>query len=165
MKCPILLNQPHDSSHTAQKSEVSFVISCTIRKLPFFTKFSLESKRAQASISLKFKPILASCVILAHGIVTAGVMKDKVEKGQCDEKPCRIVRTKNKRADGRLNEKFAKFSWFLEICHPPSSPDSIKQHQFSDHHHTPDDWRHLVHRSFEHNLFNNLLPLTFNSHV
>ena len=31
------------------------------------------------------------------------------------------------------------------IFHPLSCPDGRDQHKFSGHHHTPDDWRYLVH--------------------
>ena len=44
-------------------------------KLTFFTIFSLESRRAQASISLECETGLTNCIILAPWILTAGVLK------------------------------------------------------------------------------------------
>ena len=46
-------------------------------KLTFFTIFSLESRRAQASISLECETGLTNCIILAPWILAAGVLKRK----------------------------------------------------------------------------------------
>ena len=45
--------------------------------LTFFTIFSLESRRAQASISLECETGLTNCIILAPWILAAGVLKRK----------------------------------------------------------------------------------------
>ena len=45
-----------------------------------FTIFSLESMRTQASISLACKSRLASCVILALGILITSILKEKQSK-------------------------------------------------------------------------------------
>ena len=76
----MLLNQLKDSSYTALKSQIIFCHILYYSKPTLFARFSLESKRTQASIYLQCKSRLSSCVILSHGIVTTNVLKEKKEK-------------------------------------------------------------------------------------
>ena len=50
---------------------------CRNLKLTFFAIFSLESRRARASISFDCETRLTSCVILAELIFAAGVLNQK----------------------------------------------------------------------------------------
>ena len=69
------VNQPTGSSVVL--AWISERHLCGNLKLTFFAIFSLESRRAQASISFDCETRLTSCVILAELIFAAGVLNQK----------------------------------------------------------------------------------------
>ena len=104
------VNQPTGSSVVL--AWISERHLCENLKLTFFAIFSLESRRARASISFDCETRLTSCVILAELIFAAGVLNQK----------WKIFKSKQKLTRERKGKNGTKKNKSLFVKEPSANP-------------------------------------------